>query len=441
MAGADFRFPAGFWWGAATAAHQVEGRLANDWIGFEHTPGTVKNGDTSEIGVDHYRRFEEDFDLARGMAHNAHRLSLEWSRVEPERGQLSAEAIAHYHDVFAALRARGLEPLVTLHHFTNPVWIAEQGGWLSPRTADDFARFAGFAASEFPEVRSWVTINEPNIYAFHAFMFAAWPPRRRNPYAMLTALATMASGHQKAYAAIHRARLEAQVGLAYHIYLFDPFHRSSPLDRRLAAFADHLSNRAYLEAVTTGNLDLALPGKRIRQDLGTDSALDFLGINYYTRGRSRFPFPALVTPGAAVNDLGWEIYAEGLYRALALADGFTRLPDGRKIPIVITENGIDDRRGDRRSAYLVSHLQQVARAIQEGIDVRGYIHWTLMDNFEWAQGYAPRFGLYRIDRDRGLARVPTPTVEVFERIARSNELAEDLIERYGSPSARSGAGV
>ncbi len=439
MAAAELRFPSGFWWGAATAAHQVEGGLANDWIDFEHTPGTVKNGDTSEVGVDHYRRFEEDFDLAREMAHNVHRLSIEWSRIEPERGQLSAEAIAHYHEVFAALRARGLEPLVTLHHFTNPVWIADQGGWLVPRTADDFARFAGFAAAEFPEVRWWVTINEPNIYAFHAYMFGAWPPRRRNPHAMLTALATMALGHQKAYAAMHEVRPEVQVGLAYHIYLVDPFHAASPLDRRLAAFVDHIANRAYLEAVTTGQLDFALPGKRIRQDLGADSALDFLGINYYTRGRSRFPFPALVTPGVAVNDLGWEIYAEGLYRALGLADGFTRLRDGRRIPIVITENGIDDRRGDRRNAYLVSHLQQVARAIHEGIDVRGYVHWTLMDNFEWAQGYAPRFGLYRIDREHGLARVPTETVEVFERIASSNALAEDLIERYGSSAARSRA--
>lgn len=413
------RFPGGFLWGAATAAHQVEGRLDNDWAQFERRPKAIRNGDRSEDGVDHYTRFDADFALARAMGHSAHRFSIEWSRIEPERGRWDMAEVRHYHDVLASLQAHGLEPFVTLHHFTNPRWVADQGGWLADRTIADFARFAAFCGREFRDVvRYWITINEPNIYAWHSYVTGTWPPGRHSPRAAFRVLETLERGHKKAYQALHEAYREApgadrpNVGYSQNLMSFEAFSSWSPLDMALARWADRMFNRAFLA--------------------GLGNALDFIGINYYTRAHFRFPTMVLAAQGAHVNDLGWEIYPEGLYRALRLASEYAALPDGRRIPLYVTENGMDDRSGDRRSDYLVKHLAAVHRAISEGIDVRGYIHWTLMDNFEWAEGYAPRFGLFRIDRNNGLERVATPTVDVFRDIAERNAVSAELLTRFGA---------
>ena len=162
-------------------------------------------------------------------------------------------------------------------------------------------------------------------------------------------------------------------------------------------------------------------------------ALDFIGLNYYQRGFVYGFKPPVPAVGAPTNGMGWEIYPKGLYRSLKIADEYTRLPDGRRIPIYITENGVDDRTGNDRSSFLVQHLQYLAAAMHEGVDVRGYLHWTLMDNFEWAHGYEPRFGLYRIDRDRDFARVPTGAVEVYREIAQANGLTAALLDAFGTP--------
>lgn len=440
-------FPAGFWWGAATAAHQVEGGVKNDWVPFEATPGAIAHGDTSDVAVDHYRRFDADFALAAAMGHNTHRLSIEWARLEPERGRFDEEAIAHYHAVFASMRRHGLRPVVTLHHFTNPQWVADQGGWLSPRTPEDFGRFAAFAGREFGrDVDWWVTINEPNVYAFQAHDAGVWPPRRKDRAEALRVMAAMVRGHALAYRALHRNdRVDvdgdgrpAMVGIAQHIALFDAYSAWNPLDHAKAHYNDQVFNRAFLHAATTGDLRFEVPGAegvRGHEPLA-ESAMDFIGVNYYTRWRTTSFGPAdrVATPGAPVSALGWEIYPAGIYRALKLANDYTRLPDGRRVPLVVTENGLDDRTGTGRSAYLVTHLAEVARAIGDGMDVRGYLHWTLMDNFEWAEGYAPKFGLYRVDRTPSgdLARIPTETVPVFKAIAGANALTRELLARYGA---------
>lgn len=433
----SIRFPDGFMWGAATAAHQVEGNLRNDWTDFEKQPGRVAHGDTSEVGVDHYNRFDADFALAADMGHNVHRLSLEWSRLEPEKGKYDPQAVAHYHEVFRSLKRHGMKPMVTLHHFTNPLWVSAQGGWLSEETLKDFERFADFVAREYgAEVDWWITVNEPNVYAFHSYDAGIWPPAHKNREEALQVMANLARAHALAYRALHKADrtdadgdgAAAQIGLSQHLAIFDPFNGWNPLDHLYVYFNDQVFNRAMLKAVTTGELDFGIPGaKGVRAQLPeAKSSVDFIGINYYTRWRvtSFGPKDRLATPGAPTNDLGWELYPEGLYRALKLADGYSRLPDGRRVPVIVTENGMDDRKGEGRSAYLVQHLKEVARAIQDGVDVRGYVHWTLTDNFEWVEGYASRFGLYRIDRTPGknLERIPTETVEVFKAIAESNAL-------------------
>ncbi|MBM3269566.1 MAG: glycoside hydrolase family 1 protein [Candidatus Sericytochromatia bacterium] len=432
----EIKFPAGFLWGAAMAAHQVEGRLDNDWSDWEKAPGNVKNGDTSEVGVDHYRRFDQDFALAAAMGHNSHRLSIEWSRLEPAKGQFAAEAIAHYHAVFRSLRAKGLMPMVTLHHFTNPKWIAAQGGWLAEATVADFGRFAAFAGREFGgEVDLWITINEPNVYAFHAYESGVWPPAHKSREEALRVMANLSKGHAAAFKALHETDRVAQVGIAHHVALFDPNAWWSPLDVATAYFNDRVFNRAFLKAVTTGELDFTVPGaKGVKESHpAARNSLDFLGVNYYTRWRCKGASERIATPGAPKNALGWEIYPEGLYRALKLANRFAALPDGRRIPLYITENGIDDRDGSARSDFLVRHLQYAGQAIQDGVDLRGYLHWTLLDNFEWAEGYAPRFGLYSVDRTPGadLARRPTAAVAVFKRIATANGVPGDLAKSHG----------
>ena len=424
-------FPEGFMWGAATAAHQVEGGLVNDWQAFEATPGTVHGGDTSAIAVDHFRRYDQDFALAAGMGHNAHRLSLEWARLEPERGRYDPQAVAHYRAVLGSLRRRGLTPMVTLHHFTNPQWVADQGGWLADRTIEDFARYAAFAGSTFgDDVGWWVTINEPNVYAFQAYDDGVWPPQRRNRAEALRVMANLARAHARAYHALHEAG-PTRVGVAQHVAVFEPYCPLNPIDHLKVRFVDDVFNRSFLRAITTGELRFevpGVPGVRGREPLASQGAVDFIGVNYYTRWLYKaFGTPDRVAKAdAPKNDLGWEIYPEGLYRALELADAYTRLPDGRRVPLVVTENGMDDRAGDRRADFLVRHLEQVARAIADGLDVRGYMHWTLMDNFEWHEGYAPRFGLYRVDRENDLARVPTPAVAVYRAIAEANAIPAAL---------------
>jgi beta-glucosidase len=256
-------------------------------------------------------------------------------------------------------------------------------------------------------------------------------------------IAQLVKGHAAAYRALHRTdRVDADgdgraamVGVAQHVAIFDAFAFWSPIDHGAAIVNDRIFNRAFLAGATTGELRMEVPGLRgVRGfEPAAVSAMDFIGVNYYTRWRTQGMNDRVLTPGAPTTAIGWEIYPEGLYRALRLANDYTRLPDGRRVPLVVTENGIDDRDGTRRSAYLVRHLQQVARAIADGMDVRGYLHWTLMDNFEWAEGYAPKFGLYRVDRRPGadLRRIPTETVPVFKAITAANGLTPELLHRYG----------
>ncbi len=415
-------FPPGFLWGAATAAHQVEGGLDNDWARFEALPGRIRNGHTSKAGVDHFNRYEEDFALAADMGHNAHRLSIEWSRIEPRRGHWDAGAVAHYRDVLVALLRLGMEPVVTLHHFTNPHWVAEQGGWECERTAADFGRFAAFAGACLGDlVKLWCSVNEANGLMFMAYLNEAWPPAKRDPAAAWRVHRNMVRGHLRAYDALraaYRAHGQAaRVGVAHHFMVFDPARRWHPVDQATARTLDWVCNRAFLRACWRR------------------SALDFIGVNYYQRGLCRGFEPPRAAPGAPTSDLGWEIRPEGLYRSLRIADRYAHLPDGRCIPLFITENGLDDREGgDLRCRFIVRHLQHAARALRDGVDLRGYLHWTLMDNFEWAEGYEPRFGLFHVKREAGLARVPTRAVEVYRDIARYNGLTADLMGAYGEPA-------
>ena len=434
MSSPPARFPADFFWGTATSAHQVEGgNRFNDWWRFESEPGRIAHGDTSGPACRHYERVEQDFALAAADHHGAHRLSIEWSRIEPEPGRFERQEVEHYHAVFAALRRHRLQPHVTLFHFTLPLWIADRGGWENHETVERFVSFARFCAREFgAEVDWWCTVNEPEVYAFRGYSEGVWPPAKRDDSAALAVIANLLEAHGRAYRALHqedRADADgdghaARVGFAKHYALLEPSRPWFPLDVLRAHLESRVFNDAVLRAPVTGTIDLSIPGARgIRRRVQElERSLDYLGLNYYTRWKVRMfaPEPHVVPRGATLNDLGWEIYPRGLEDVLVKLAGIG-------VPIVITENGVADAADRLRPRALVESLHHVARAIERGAPVRGYFHWSLMDNFEWADGYRGRFGLYRVDfADPERPRTRTRSADLYARIAAANAVEETL---------------
>ncbi len=427
-------FPAGFLWGAGGSAHQVEGgNRRNDWWRFEQVPGVIQGGRGSGDACRHWVLFDQDFALAAADGHNAHRLSLEWSRLEPSPGQFDGGAVAHYHAVFSSLRRHGLTPIVTLHHFTNPLWIADSGGWEARGTVDRFEAFVRFCAREFGgEVDWWCTVNEPEVFAFRGWSEGIWPPAVRDNSRALTVIAHQLEAHGRAYRALHAEDhadadgdgVAARVGFAKHRVQLDPLRAWHPLDRLQAYFEDRVFNRAVEQSVVEGEIDLSIPGARgVRRTLSElKGALDWYGLNYYTRWmvRSLSPEPHVARPGAPRNDLGWELWPGGLEQAIMAASRLGK-------PVLVTENGVADASDRLRPAAIVAFVEAMHAAIGRGVDVRGYLHWSLLDNFEWADGYHGRFGLYAVDFDSTeRPRTRRPSAEVFARIARANGVTADV---------------
>lgn len=425
------RLPGGFLWGTATSAHQVEGdNHNNDWWAFEQQPGAIWHGDRSGAACGWWREAERDFDLMRELGQNTHRLSVEWSRIEPEQDAFDPEAIARYRQMLGGLRERGIEPMVTLHHFTTPLWMARQGGWTNPLIVERFAKYARYVAEELGDlVQLWCTINEPAVYAAEAYLLGIHAPGHRSPREALAVLKNMLRGHVAAYRAVHAAQLYAEVGLVKNVRLFDPANPQAPGDRLAAWLMDRAFNEWALRALRTGRLPFA-----VKRDDALAHSLDFIGLNYYTRDMVAFDsrqklltrrFPA---PGAEVSDAGregayGEVYPEGLYRALKKVNRYG-------VPIYVTEFGLPDADDDQRPRFLLTHLAQVHRAIGEGVPVRGVYHWSLTDNFEWCDGWALRFGLAAFDPQTGERRLRR-SGELYAAICRENGVTPDMLEREG----------
>ncbi|MBI3286861.1 MAG: glycoside hydrolase family 1 protein [Chloroflexi bacterium] len=424
-------FPKGFLWGTATSAHQVEGNNDNnDWWDWEQIPGHIRDGHRSGRACDHWNRFEEDFDLARSMGQNAHRFSLEWSRIEPREGQWSRQAIEHYRRVLAALHARDMEPLVTLHHFTNPRWLSNDGGWENPRTIDLFERYVRKVVEELGDsVRLWITLNEPTVVPTLGYLLGRWPPGVKSLRRALRVMANMIRAHGAAYRAIHQLRPEARVSVAYNMILFEPLRPSFPADRWVAQVRDYFFNRLFLFALIDGRLRFPLGRGQHLPEMRR--SLDFIGLNYYYRHRMAFDprrpgelFGRSVPPVAWEEDLPWwvgDIYPQGLYRFLLELAGLG-------IPIYVTENGLLER-GDRlRPAYILTHLAAAYRALAAGVPVRGYFYWSLIDNFEWADGFTARFGLVHVDFSSQRRRLKK-SGELYREIARANGISRQVVQR------------
>jgi beta-glucosidase len=403
-------FPASFLFGTATSATQVEGHChTSDWHAFAAQPGRVRHGDTPDIACDGWNRWREDVALQASLGMNAYRFSVEWARIEPAPDAIDRAALDQYRALLGALRDARIEPMVTLHHFTLPRWLAERGGVLASGFAERLARFARTVAGALGDLCTlWVTINEPNVLAAHAYLLGVWPPAQANPIAAFRAHRRLLDAHDAAYRALKLALPDARVGVAHHLRVVQP-ERPTRRDRAAAFALRALFNDAFAEAVCRA---------------GTQ---DFLGINYYSRDVVRFSLRHAremfvrrgVPAGAEVSDLGWEVYPEGLGQILRAWGRRTGLP------VYVTENGIADAGDSRRAAFLERHLAEVARAIADCVDVRGYFHWSLMDNFEWADGYEPRFGLVEIDYATQERRV-RESARVYARIARDRAVAGEL---------------
>jgi beta-glucosidase len=433
------RFPAGFSWGAATSAHQVEGgNRANDWWRFEQQPGRIHGGDTSGDACRHFERFDQDFALAEADGHNTHRLSIEWSRIEPEKGRIDDAAISHYHDVFAALRRRRLTPIVTLHHFTNPQWIADRGGWENRETIDHFCEYVRRCAREFGgEVDWWCTINEPEVLAFRAYSEGVWPPGKRDDSTALEVMANLIEAHARAARVLREEdRVDAdgdghatRIGFAKHYVQLEPARAWFPLDALRAHFENAVFNDALIEAPSSGTIALSIPGARAvsRRVEGLRGSCDWFGLNYYTRWKVKMfaPEPHVARAHAPLTDLGWEVWPRGFEEALV------RVSRAR-LPVLVTEHGFADAADALRPRALVESLIHLGRAIDRGAQVLGYLHWSLMDNFEWADGYRGRFGLYRVDfTNPDRPRTRTRSAELFARIARANAIGSDVVAEAG----------
>jgi beta-glucosidase len=431
-------FPSDFLWGTASSSYQCEGgNTNNQWYRWEQQ-GRILSGEPCGNAANWWKAAEKDFELAEQMENNALRLSLEWSRIEPAEGQWESTAIDRYREMLVDLRRRHMVPIVTLHHFTEPLWFVDRGGFANEGNIRFFIRYVNYVVGVLRDLCDfWVTVNEPNVYATQGYELGSFPPGEQNILRTFQVLRNLLQAHVETFYAIRRLQPEAQIGYCLHYRLFDPADPLSLLDHAVAGLQDTFFNWAVLQAAETGRLPFPV-NTLLSPVPRAAGARDYHGVNYYTRDMVRFDstVPAelfgrrFVRSGVIRNDPGLdntfgEIYAEGLYRVLKAVYRRTR---GNK-PLYITENGFSDTLDDRRPRATLEHLATVHRAIREGVPVGGYMHWSLVDNFEWNNGWQVRFGLIEIDPITQ-QRMPRRSASMYGEICRANAITEDIVERY-----------
>lgn len=407
------QFPDKFYWGAATAAHQVEGGNLNDWSEWEKINAKrlseeasdkwqewqkdqfqemfLPNNYISGRACDHYNLFEKDFDIAKSLEHNAHRFSIEWSRIEPEEGKFNEKEIEHYRQVIRALKSRNIEPFVTLWHWTLPLWLRDIGGVKSKKFPEYFSRYGEKMVSEFgSDVKFWITLNEPNIYAGEAYVAGNFPPQKKNPLNYFKIMGRLILAHQQSFEMIKKINPNAQVG-AVQSYNFFEFHGGKIINNIARKIAGYFWSLYFLNH--------------------TKDQQDFIGLNNYYRMPIGFK-PN--NPDRKFSDFGWEIFPEAIYRCLIDLKRYQK-------PIYITENGLADSQDKYRAEFIKNYLKNVHQAIQEGADVKGYLHWSLLDNFEWDKGFWPRFGLVEVDYHTQERKIRPSALE-YKKIIENNAI-------------------
>jgi beta-glucosidase len=459
------KFPKDFLWGVATSHFQIEGNPTeingrmSDWAGWSVQDGRILDRSTADRACDFFTRYDKDIDLCQKLNLNTFRLSLNWSALLPNQGQteLSKDSVEFYRKLLEDLKSRGFKTFVTLFHFCLPSWLADRGGWNNSRTITEFEQFTELVVKEFGDlVDFWLTVNEPLAYAYQGYIEGAWPPGQKGDYvAAFEAVRNLLEGHARAYHVIHKRLPNAQVSFTVHWIPFQARSKGSPFDNLSRFMRDEVFNHVWMRAVETGNLQFPPPliaEKRIRKITGIIEGLkgtvDFLGINYYTRQVCEFGWgwpPDIFGVRSDLTEfetsaLGWEIYPEGLYELLTEGlDPYRYDDEGRARDIYITENGFSSMfsadlaegdwslQDDLRVHYLIAHLTALHKAIAAGANVKGYLHWSLLDNFEWAEGLRARFGLVRVAYPT-LERTPRKSAIIYSEIARDNALTN--LESY-----------
>lgn len=400
-------FPEHFYWGASSAAYQVEGGIFNtDWA------KAAEEGRVPQAGrsCDHYNRFEEDFDIAQSLGHNAHRFSLEWARIEPEEGKFSEEAIEHYRLVIAALKRRNMKAYITLWHFTLPLWFSEKGGFEQKDSPEIFARYAKHVAEKLgAEIEGISTMNEPNVFGSNGWLRGSWPPFKRfaltdsisitnsgrtfeskaekgfRPFFLyLRVMKNLARAHNAAYDAIKSVHPAIEVSVVKHVIYF---HANwNPFNKLRALIANYAWTHIFM-------------GRTYKK-------CDSIGLNYYFH--KKFGDTAVYEK----TDMDWDIYPEGILGSLTLLSKY-------KVPLFVSEAGIADEKDAHRASYIERQVKAVWEALERGIDVRGHMYWSLLDNYEWALGYEKRFGLVAINYET-LERTIRPSAHHYKRIIENN---------------------
>lgn len=382
-----------FLWGTATASYQVEGGIQNnDWWEWEKA-GRIKTGDSAIVACDHYNRYKDDFRLTKFLENNAYRFSIEWSRIEPERGKFDEKAIEHYLEMLKELKNLGIEPILTLHHFTIPLWFKEMGGFLNEESPKIFADYIKNIVPYFKDyVNYWITINEPMILSSLGYFLGKWPPGEHSALNTFKVSKNLLLSHMEANKIIKENRSGAQVSIAHHILIFEPDKLWNPLDGAIARFNNFILNYSFLDALTTGKITYPFSRGEFYSDL--KNSIDFIGLNYYTRVFVKFSLRGLFREAERKmpkNDFNQYIYPEGIERVLV------NLAKRYGLRIMITENGIADREDKWRSEYILKTVESMKNAVKKGVDIFGYMFWSLMDNFEWNEGYSMKFGLFEVN--------------------------------------------
>jgi len=368
-----------FFWGTSTASYQVEGGIENcDWA------QAVQEGKEPVCGKtdDHYNRFESDFDLAKRIGTNAHRFSIEWARIEPEEGVFDEKEVEHYRQVIRALKDRGLEPFVTLWHFTLPTWFAQSGGFLRKDSAEIFARYCEYIVTQLgSEAHFWITMNEPLVWLNNGHWKGEWPPFvRHSILRTIRTLFALVGAHRRAYRAMKKIAPTISVGIAKHNICFES--NNNPFNKLLSFCAKWGFNHFFLKKIK-GNQD-------------------FIGLNHYILKRFGLPSPFPKT------DMGWDVYPKAFYKVLMELKKYN-------LPVYVTENGIADSTDSQRAEYLKGYIGALMRAKRDGLDVRGYFYWSLLDNYEWSFGFARRFGLIAVNYET-LERAIRPSAQTYTEI-------------------------
>ena len=404
-----------FLWGVATSAFQLEGSPHADWTFWD-----PKISSQPSI-THHYHLYEKDLNLLKDLGVNAYRFSIEWSRIQPEKGKWNIEAIEHYQRIIDYLRQNDIESLLTLHHFTHPVWFIKGYPWHLDQSRSLYLEYIEKMASTLKGVRYWITFNEPYVFLLGGYLDGCMPPGIQNASLFIKALKNILICHGEAYDLIHAFVPGARVGLVHNMVAFAPSQHMNPFDRIVSKIAQSFYNQSLILAFHKGKLTLKFPLRRtVSFRVPIKGKLDFLGVNYFTRVHLRFnPLKKMGVEliykdkeGHGLTDMGWEIHPDGLEKVLKDASKLC-------VPLIITENGIATGSDEKKTRFIEKHIEVLERCLKNGMDIKGYFYWSLIDNYEWFQGFQSRFGLYEVDFDT-LERRPTRTAIYYNSLVKKN---------------------